>query len=336
MKIPRILLVDDKIENIKLAGIVLSQHGFQLNTARNGQMALKICQTTPPDLILLDIKMPEMDGFECCIRIKQIPGLKDTPVIFLTADRESFDIVKGFEAGAVDYIFKPFDTAELLSRINTHLALRNAHLKLEELTRKASCYISPHLYQAIFTGEKDTVLETTRKPLTIFFSDIVNFTETTESMGDKDLTQWLNNYCHRMAELVFKHGGTLDKFIGDCVMVFFGDPKSKGEQEDACSCILMALEMLQEAHNMGIKIRIGINSGPAYVGNFGMEKQMNYTVIGSSVILASRLESACEPGKLLISESTHQLIKDSFWCEENGSVQCKGYANEVMSYWVNA
>ena len=332
----RILLVDDTMENIQVAGTILKDNGYQLNIARNGKQALQVCEKTTPDLILLDIMMPEMDGFECCEKLKADDKTEDIPLIFLTANTETSDIVKGFEMGAVDYIFKPFNAPELLSRINTHLSLRQAHLDLENLTEKASRYISPHVFNALFKGEKDTVLETIEKPLTIFFSDICNFTKTTESMGDKDLTEWLNGYCDRMAKQVLKHGGTLDKLIGDAVMVFFGDPETKGEKEDAISAIRMALEMMQEAEEMNIQIRVGLNSGPAYVGNFGTQQQMNYTIIGNAVNLASRLEHGSEPGKILVSQATYDLVKDDFWCEERGPIKVKGIENDIMTYWVNA
>jgi adenylate cyclase len=226
-------------------------------------------EKTTPDLILLDLMMPEMDGFECCRVLKSNERLRDIPVIFLTSKTETSEMIKGFETGAVDYIFKPFNTEELLARINVQLTLRRAHLEQEKLTQKASRYISPNVFRAIYKGEKDAILDTIQKPLTIFFSDIVNFTRITETMGDKELTKWLNNYFDRMSATVMKHGGTLDKFIGDAVMVFFGDPDSKGEKSDAEACVRMALDMIEEANSLGIEIRVGINSAPAFVGNFG-------------------------------------------------------------------
>ncbi len=335
LKATRILLVDDTVENIQVAGAILKQKGYQLNIARNGRQALQVLEKTLPDLILLDIVMPEMDGFECCAQLKASPATQDIPVIFLSSNTSTADIVKGFELGAVDYIIKPFNAPELLSRIHTHLSLRQAHLELEELTQKASCYISPHVFQAIFKGEKNTLLETTEKPLTVFFSDIVGFTKRTETMGDQSLTQWLNGYCDKMALQVLKHGGTLDKFIGDAVMVFYGDPKSNGPKEDAVACTRMAIEMIQEAMAMDINIRVGMNSGPAFVGNFGTQKQMNYTIIGNAVNLASRLERSSEPGKILVSQATYDLVKDDFWCELRGAIRLKGMVNDIQTYWVN-
>ena len=331
----RILLVDDVMENIQVAGTVLKENGYQLNIARNGKQALHVCEKITPDLILLDLMMPEMDGFQCCAELKLNDKLKDIPVIFLTSKTETSEMIKGFETGAVDYIFKPFNTEELLARINVQLTLRKAHLEQARLTKKASRYISPNIFKAIYMGEKDTVLETTQKPLSIFFSDIVNFTNITESMGDKDLTTWLNNYFDKMSATVVKHGGTLDKFIGDAVMVFFGDPETKGEKEDAEACVRMALDMIQEANAMEIEIRVGINTSPAFVGNFGTKDQMNYTIIGSAVNLAARLENNSDPGKILISHPTYELVKEDFWCEERGPIRCKGFEKDIQTYWVN-
>ena len=331
----RILLVEDGIENIQLAGTILKEKGYQLNIARNGKQALQVVEKTMPDLILLDVQMPEMHGYECCYELKRNPATKDIPVIFLTGNSEPDAVVRGFELGAVDYIGKPFNHLELLVRIDTHLSLRRANLELEDLTQKASRYISPHVFDAIFKGEIDTNLATLERELTVFFSDIVGFTKLTESMGDKDLTKWLNEYCETMAGLVHKHGGTLDKFIGDAVMVFFGDPKTKGKKEDAVACTRMAIEMIQVVNELDVSIRIGVNSGKALVGNFGSLQQMNYTIIGNVVNLAARLENISNPGCILVSQSTHELIKDDFWCEENGPVKAKGIENDVMTYWVH-
>lgn len=331
----RILVVDDVIENIQLAGTILKEKGYQLNIARNGKQALQVVEKTKPDLILMDVEMPEMNGYECCKVLKANPETQDIPIIFLTSNMESNDIVKGFELGAVDYVGKPFHASELLARIHTHLALRQAHLDLENLTQKASRYISPHVFQAIFKGEKDTLLTTTQKPLTVFFSDIVGFSNCTEKLGDQELTRWFNSYCEQMAAQVFKHGGTLDKFIGDAVMVFFGDPQSHGVKEDAVACVRMAIEMMQSAASMDIQIRAGINSGPAHVGNFGTQQQMNYTIMGNAVNMASRLEQGSEPGRILISQATYELVKDNFWCDVRGPIKIKGIEHEITTYWVN-
>ena len=332
----RILVVDDTTENLQVIGAILRKAGYQLSVAKLGQQGLDIAARTPPDLVLLDIMMPEMDGFEVCRRFKADPKLQEIPIIFLTASNEADSVVKGFESGAVDYITKPFNSAELLSRVNTHLQLRAARQQLEELATKLSRYLSPQVYDSIFSGEKDVKIETYQRKLTVFFSDIVGFTAKTESMGDQDLTRWLNSYLDEMARISDRYGGTLDKFIGDAVMVFFGDPKTDGEEGDAVKCVHMAKEMMAAAKEHDIAIRIGINSGDCVVGNFGSETQMDYTIIGKVVNAASRLQSSSEPGRILISDSTHSLIQNEIECEERGPIELRGIPEPVMSWWVNS
>lgn len=330
----RILIVDDTAENLQvLAGILRAGH-FHLNVARNGRQALELARTVAPDLILMDIVMPEMDGFEACRQLKADPALADLPVIFLTASNDAESVVRGFELGAVDYITKPFHAAELLSRVRTHLQLRAARLKLADLANKLSRYLPPPVYASIFSGEREARVETHRRPLTIFFSDIVGFTPRTETTPDHELVPWLNGYLDAMARIALEHGGTLDKFIGDAVMVFFGDPQTAGPKADALRCVAMALAMQRAARERGVDIRMGINSGECTVGNFGSEQQMNYTIIGKAVNMASRLQARSEPGRILIGEATHELIAGAVRCEPRGRLDLKGISTPVMSYWV--
>ena len=335
MSSARILLVDDAVENLQFAGSLLKQSGYRLSIARDGRKALEVCAKTLPDLILLDVEMPVMTGYECCVALKENPRTKDIPVVFLTANTATDEIVRGFKRGAVDYIAKPFNAPELLSRIDTHLSLRLARMQIESIADKVSHYISPQVYGAIFRGEMDNATSTLRKPLTVFFSDVVGFTERTESIGDGEVTEWINNYCDQMATIVHQHGGTLDKFIGDAVMVFFGDPTSEGEAADAKACVRMAIDMVNAARELDMQIRVGINSGPAYVGNFGSRKQMNYTIIGGAVNAAARLEHTSQANRILVSQATRGLLGDEFDCTVNGPLKLKGIRDEIMSYWVN-
>ncbi len=336
-----ILVVDDTPENIDvLVGVLKAD--YKVKAAPNGEKALMVVEKSPPDLILLDIMMPVMDGFETCRRLKENPENKGIPVIFLTAKTETEDIVKGFDLGAVDYLTKPFNPLELKVRVNTHLQLRRSkqeveskNEQLERLADKLSKYLAPDVYQSIFTGSKDVKLETERKPLTVFFSDIVQFTRTSEKLPYKELTSWLNAYLNRMAEIAAKYEGTLDKFIGDAVMVFFGDPKSSGVEEDAKRCVRMANEMQKAAREMEVNLRMGIHSGHCMVGNFGSENRMDYTIIGKTVNLASRLETSADINRILISESTYELIKDDVVCKERGNIRVKGIDRDILTYYIS-
>ncbi len=335
-----ILVVDDTPENIDiLVGIL--KVDYKVKAAPNGEKALKVAEKNPPDLILLDIMMPVMDGYETCRRLKADPILKEIPIIFLTAKTETEDIVKGFDVGAVDYLTKPFNPQELQVRVNTHLQLRKSkqelehkNEQLERLADKLSKYLSADVYQSIFTGNKDVKLETERKSLTVFFSDIVQFTESSEKMSHTELTNWLNNYLNRMAEITAKYEGTLDKFIGDAIMIFFGDPKSSGVEEDAKRCVRMAKEMQIAARELNVNLRMGIHSGHSMVGNFGSENRMDYTIIGKTVNLASRLESNADVNRILISDDTYELIKDEIACEQRGNIRVKGIDRDILTYYI--
>lgn len=331
----RVLVVDDTAENLQVVSTILRAAQYAVSVARSGQQGLDIAQRTPPDLILLDLVMPGMDGFEACRQLKANAALREIPVIFLTASHEKDDVVKGFELGAVDYVTKPFNAAELLSRVQTHVQLRAARLKLSTLARQLARYLSPQVHEMIFSGEREVRRETRRRPLTVFFSDIVGFTTRTEAMGDAELATWLNDYLDEMAQVAQRHGGTLDKFIGDAVMVFFGDPGTSGVEEDARRCLRMACDMLAAARRRTTEIRIGIHSGECVVGNFGSEEQVNYTIIGTVVNVAARLQSASQPGRILLSDATRNLLGPAIACELHGPVNLRGIREPVNTFWAN-
>ncbi|CCK76435.1 guanylate cyclase [Oleispira antarctica RB-8] len=217
--------------------------------------------------------------------------------------------------------------------------------RFQQLSHKVSKYISPQIWESIFSGRKEVRLETQRKKLIVFFSDIVGFTALSEQMEAESLTDVLNTYLTEMSKVALKHGGTIDKFIGDSVMVFFGDPKSNGTKRDALACLAMAIDMrrhmqilrkkwIEQGIKVPLQIRMGINTGYCTVGNFGTESRMDYTIIGQEVNLASRLESSAESGEILISEETYNLVKDKIMCRLKGKVEMKGFSQPVATYQV--
>jgi len=218
--------------------------------------------------------------------------------------------------------------------------------KIEELTNKLSKYLSPQVYQSIFSGKQNVKIEAYRKKLTVFFSDIKGFTEITDRLEPEVLSSLLNSYLNEMSKIALKYGGTIDKFIGDAILIFFGDPESKGDKEDAKACVLMALEMRERMKHLrklwedqGISnpldIRIGINTGFCNVGNFGSEDRLDYTIIGGEVNLASRLESNAEIGQILISHETYALIKKDVICQQKDEINVKGIAHKIQTYQVD-
>lgn len=337
----KILVVDDVPENVDLLSLALELAGHTVLGTCNAPEALDLAVREKPDLILLDIVMPEIDGYEICRRLKTNPVTREILVIFLTGQNHMEAVVKGFEVGAVDYVSKPFHNRELLIRVNTHLELRRARIqaevmahKMEGFARKASKYVSPEVHAAIFSGKADARIGTKRRHLTVFFSDIVDFTSLTEVMGDRELTRWLNQYFDQMAQIAHRNGGTLDKFIGDAVMVFFGDPRTAGPEEDARACVRMALEMVESARKRDVAIRVGINSGECSVGNFGSEAQMNYTAIGSTVNVAARLQSHSLPHNIIVSDATRRLVEEEFACQDAGPVPIHGIRRPIGTHWI--
>ena len=222
-------------------------------------------------------------------------------------------------------------------------AIIRAEQERSEMSRKLAKYLSPQVYNDIFSGKKDVKLESYRKKLTIFFSDIKNFTQITDSIESESLTSLLNEYLNEMSQIAIRHGGTIDKYIGDAIMIFFGDPESRGDTEDAIACVRMAIEMKNAMEklrkkwaNQGIStplhIRMGINTGFCTVGNFGSEERLDYTIIGGQVNLASRLESIAGEDTILISFETYSLVKDHIHCEKRRVYQVKGIARPVRTF----
>ena len=214
---------------------------------------------------------------------------------------------------------------------------------LQKASDRLSKYLSPQICEQIFSDvEFDT--GTGRKKLTIFFSDIVNFTSITESMEAEELSGFLNFYLTNMCEIALKYGGTIDKFIGDSVMIFFGDPQSKGPEQDAFACCNMGLEMLafvekneelfKEQFNFPekLEIRIGVHSGVCSVGNFGSDQRLDYTVIGRAVNVAARLEQAAPKNSMLFSNSTKSLLGDTFQVSDSIEVKAKGIDRPIIGY----
>jgi len=213
------------------------------------------------------------------------------------------------------------------------------------LARKLSKYLPPQIWGNIFSGRKDVKLETQRKKLTVFFSDIKSFVDISEELEPEALTELLNNYFTEMSKIAHEFGGTIDKFIGDAIMIFFGDPSSRGAKEDAMACVSMAIAMRkymkvlrQQWRAKGIsaevEIRMGINTGYCTVGNFGTASRMDYTIIGKEVNLASRLESQAKASEVLISEETYALVRDQVMCRDKEQIAVKGFSKPVSTYQV--
>jgi class 3 adenylate cyclase len=234
------------------------------------------------------------------------------------------------------------DITELKQRENQ---LAEKSRALEQLSSQLAKYLSPQVYESIFTGKQEVKIASHRKKLTVFFSDIAGFTETADRLASEDLTRLLNHYLTEMSQIALSYGATVDKYVGDAIVIFFGDPETRGVNEDALACVEMAIAMrkrMRELHELWrasgiekpLQCRIGINTGYCTVGNFGSEDRMDYTIIGSGVNLASRLEAAATPGEILISYETYAAVRQRIHCEERGRISVKGIAYPVATYQV--
>ena len=367
-----VLVVDDS-RTMRLSLVqALNELGFDnIKEAKNGRQALELVLKEPFDLMLLDMEMPEMNGMEVLLAMKNNPQLSGLPVIVISGADQIENAVRCIEAGAEDYLPKPFNPTLLRARATSSIEkkrlrdldrIRLTQLQtekdrteaantlvteknqiLETLSSKLSKYLSPQIYQSIFRGDQNVEISSRRKKLTICFTDIAGFTETTDNLESEELTNVLNHYLTEMSVIALQHGATIDKFIGDAILLFFGDPESKGVAEDAKACVLMAIamqrrmrELEQEWRNRGLlrpfRIRMGIATGFCTVGNFGSRDRMDYTIIGNEVNLAARLQSATEPGSILLSHETNALVQGLVLTEEQPPITVKGFPKPISGY----
>src|SRR5512137_830766 len=339
----RILIVEDAPANIQALSSTLKDKGYQISVATNGRQALEVVARLRPDLILLDVMMPEMDGFETCRRLKESAATNDIPVIFLTARTETTDIVQGFELGAVDYVAKPFNAHELLARVNAHLTIdqlrrslagKNAELaRAHELVRRAfGRYVSEEVAASILKSPEGLELGGEEREVTILMSDLRGFTALAARLTPHEVIEFLNLYLEAMVDVISRHEGTIDEIIGDAILVIFGAPVACDDHAaKAVACgLAMQLAMAEVNRRLTAKgtveleMGIGIHTGRVIVGNIGSLRRTKYAAVGSNVNLAGRIESFTTGGQLLISESTREKIKSPLRIDGQFQVEPKG------------
>src|SRR5512136_864122 len=291
----RILVVDDTPANIQLLAATLKGKGYQISVATNGKQALEVVSRRRPDLILLDVMMPEMDGFETCRRLKASERWHAIPVIFLTAKTETEDIVQGFELGAVDYVAKPFNAHELLARVATHLTMdelrrslaeKNAELaRAHELVRHAfGRYVSEEVATSILQSPEGLELGGEEREVTILMSDLRGFTALAARLTPHEVIEFLNLYLEAMVDVISRYEGTIDEIIGDAILVIFGAPvASQDHAAKAVACgLAMQLAMTEVNERLATKgaaelqMGIGIHTGRVIVGNIGSLRRTKY------------------------------------------------------------
>jgi signal transduction histidine kinase/class 3 adenylate cyclase len=340
-----ILIVEDNQDMRSYIRQVL-QPFFYLEEAADGEEGLRKARELKPDLILSDVMMPKMDGYEMIRALAADPRTVDIPIIVLTAKASEDMKIEGLREGAHDFLSKPFNPKELLARISNLIRLLRKEKEVDRLNRHMreqllKRYLPPPLIEQILAGETSIEEKPKSQPCTILFSDLEKFTQASSDLRAQEMSRLLNEYLDAMIEIIFRYGGTIDKFIGDSIMVIFGAPVFLNPSLQATRAAACAVAMQNEIRRLeadwqkagvtSLRMRIGIHHGPVVVGHFGNERRMDFTAIGPAVNLASRIESACEPGQVFVSgEVCDYLPRKSF--EKVGSFAMKNVREEVTLY----
>jgi class 3 adenylate cyclase/CheY-like chemotaxis protein len=357
---PRILVVDDNPTNLKILRTRLAAEGYDLVTASDGEQALAAVAAEPPDLILLDIMMPKVDGLEVCRRVKQDAGLPFTPIIIVTAMTDARDVVKGLDAGADEYLTKPVDHQALLARVRSMLRIKSLHdtvhaqteemarwnatleervaAQVDELARvgRLKRFFSPQLADLIVAGGAEDPLAAHRREITVVFLDLRGFTAFAESADPEDIMAVLGEYHAEMGRLILAHDGTLERFTGDGMMVFFNDPLPV--PDPAARATRMAVAMRERVDDLRARwqkqgweltLGIGVAQGYATIGAIGFEGRWDYAAIGTVTNLASRLCDEARGGQILVSPRVAAAIEDVAEMEDVGPLTLRGLLRPV-------
>lgn len=341
--IPKILAVDDNIQNLELLTRALSAAKYEVITAGDGPSALHLIDGSAVDLVLLDVMMPGMSGYEVCEKIRGNDATRLLPVVMLTALHDVSHRIQGIAAGADDFLTKPFNREELLTRVKSLLRIKTLYDDIETknvlLRRVIGRYVSEEVAAEIVADpERHFKLGGEKRDVTVLFGDLRGFTPLAERLDPEDVVEILNVYLSHVVDLVFEFRGNLDKFRGDGFMAFFGAPLAHGD--DAASAVRCALALQGRLKNIGfakfpdlrLSAGIGINSGAVIAGNVGSERRADYTVIGNEVNLAQRFEANAGPGQVLITGATYERVKESIDVRDLGPLRVTGKQDGVMAY----
>ena len=361
----KILVVDDTPHNVKLLADILGAKGYEVSTAVNGELALASVAASQPDLILLDIMMPGLSGYDVCRKLREDPATALLPIVLCTSLDPQAERVKGIEAGADDFLTKPINQAELFARVKSLLRIKSlqdevvaktAQLaewneKLEgrvqeqvaQLERfgRLKGFFSPALAEAIVNGGGEELLKTHRREISVVFIDLRGFTAFTDRAEPEEVMELLRAYHADMGRIVLAHGGTLERFAGDAIMVFFNDPVPM--EKPAENAVRMALAMRDafpplaatwKKRGYDLGLGCGIAQGYATLGAIGFEGRWDYAAIGNVTNLAARLCSEAGGGKVLVDRKIMAMVEGLVEAEEVGPLNLKGIAQPVPAFSV--
>jgi len=357
---PKILAIDDTPENLRLLEAILAPRGYQLITASGGATGLAAVVRESPDLVLLDIVMPGMNGYDVCRKLRDDPATRFLPIVMITASGDQ-ERVQALEAGADDFIAKPFNQLELLARVRSLLRLKEYHdtiedqsaelaewnktlearvaSQVEEIERigRLRRFLSPQIAELVVSQE--ALLEGHRREISVVFCDLRGFTTFSETAEPEEALAVLREYHTALGASVFRYEGTLEHFAGDGVMVFFNDPVPYTDH--ALRAVSMAVavrermgELLERWHKRGhdLGFGVGIAMGHATLGRIGFEGRYDYGAVGNVTILAQRLSAEAKPGQILVSQRIFAAVDGDVETESLGDVSLKGYSRPVPAH----
>jgi adenylate cyclase len=363
MAMRKILVVDDTPHNIRLLVDLLTAKGYEVITATSGQAALEQVEAERPDLVLLDVMMPGMDGYEVCAKLRENPANGVLPVVMVTALDPSQERIKGLEAGADDFLTKPVNKAELLARVRSLLRIKELYDTVQaqtaELTELNSTlekrvqeqvsqldrlgrlkrFFSPHLAELIVAGDAEDPLKSHRRQVTVVFLDLRGFTAFAETAEPEEVMSVLREYHAEMGKIIMAHEGTLERFAGDGMMIFFNDPMEVPNPQERA--VRMAVAMRESVGGLVPRWRkrgydldfgVGIADGYATIGAIGFEGRWDYGAIGTVTNLAARLCGEAKPGQILISQKLLGTVEDLVEAEPIGELTLKGFRKSVTTY----
>jgi len=357
-----ILAVDDLPQNLRLLDAVLSPRGYRVLTAASGEEALEMLPTAGADLVLLDILMPGIDGYEVCRRIRATPGFEFLPVVMITASGDQ-EKLRAIEAGADDFVSKPFNQGELLARVaslarvkrfqdtiqrqaaelaewNTELEARVA-AQVNELQRvnRLRRFLSPQLVDVIVDSGDESFLSSHRREIVVVFCDLRGFTPFAESSEPEEVMAVLDEYHTALGELIHRFEGTLERFTGDGLMVFFNDPVAHDDAADRAVTMAVAMrdrvaELAGTWHRRGhdLGLGIGIAQGFATLGRIGFEGRFDYAAIGSVTNLAARLCAEAAAWQILVAQRVYSATEGLAIGEPVGELELRGFSRPIRAF----
>jgi adenylate cyclase len=353
---PRILVVDDNPSNVDILRARLATHGYEILTAADGEEALVAVREHQPDLILLDVMMPKLDGIEVCRRIRADASLPFIPIVLVTAKSDPKDVVMALEAGGDEYLTKPVDQTALVARVKSMLRIKALQDTVQEWNRtleqrvaeqlaqlerlgRLKRFFSPQLAELILAGGAEDPLKSHRREITVVFLDLRGFTAFAETSEPEEIMSVLREYHAEMGQMILAHEGTLERFAGDGMMVFFNDPVPV--PDPAARAVRMIVAMRGRLAELTVKWRkrgfeldfgAGIAQGYATIGAVGFEGRWDYGAIGTVTNLAARLCGEAKPGQVLIAQRVLASVEELVEVESVGELQLKGLLKSVPAY----